>query len=512
MTDRRYGLNKYGDGKLYGPSDEREALAWDASIDWDEDGLFEINESSLLIGVKIARGRTRLLKQLGGGFETVRTGKATLTFKNRDGRFDGWNTSSPLYPNVGYGKDIRIRVRDLSVSDETYPLFRGVITNIVPTGTGRDSKVIIHASDGLEYLRNNSARVAIQQNITPNEAIGMILDAVNWPGRWGRNLDVSTETIPYWWASGDKKAMSEIEDLALSFLGYFFCAADGKATYIKRSNVSEAVADYPQEYLLKDIGNPQPYELQRNVTRLKVHPRRASATTTIYELVGTPPSIAPGGANAETLFCHYTYNGFPVPAVNVTISLFEANTQSDFAGTDQTSNCTATLLDVGESGMVTITNNSSGIVYVRLKLDGEAIYEPNTADITYPKDLSTISTPRELLFDLLWQQDVNVARDIADVLGPFYAGLHPMPNIKIENRPSLQYTPDLFDIVSASVEELGISGYVYRVGGIEHATDSSFENCQRVITRLYLEPYISAENFMLWDTSSVWDTDTVFGW
>lgn len=512
MTDRRYGVNKYGDGKLYGSSDTRQALLWDVSIDWDEDGIVDENESSLLTSVKIERGRKRLLRQLGGGFETVSTGKAVLTFKNRDGRYDGWNASSPLYPNVSYGKEIRIRVRDLNDTADPYPLFRGVITNIIPTGTGRDTSVTIHASDGLEFLRNNSARLAINTDITPDEAIQLVLSSVNWPTRWGSNLDVSSETIPYWWASGNKRAMSELEDLALSFLGYFYCDATGQARYVKRSSVTDVVAEFPQEYLLKDIGNPQPYELQRNITRVKAHPRKLSATTTIYQLVGSPPVVAPGAANSERIFCDYKYNGFVVPALNVAISVFEANTQSNFLGTDRTSDCTAVLNDFGDTGMVTITNNSAGNVYIKLELEGEAVYEPNASDITYPKDMSTISAPRELVFDLLWQQDVNVARDIADVLGPFYASLHPMPNIKIENRPSLQFGVDLFDIVGVDIAALGISGYTYRVGGIEHATDTRFENCQRVISRLYLEPYISAGDFMQWDTSSVWDTSTVFGW
>lgn len=512
MTDRRYGLNKYGDGKLYGPSDARQALAWEASFDWDEDGLFDGNEAGLLTSVNISRGRKRMLREFGGGFETIPTGKAVLTFKNRDGRFDGWNENSPLYPNVDSGKDVRVSVRDMSGSADPYPLFRGIVTKIQPVGTGRIEKVIVYASDGLEYLRNYPARAAIQTEITPDEAIDLILSAVGWPAKWDRLLDASLDTIHYWWASGDKKAMSEIESLALSFLGYFFCNASGKARFIQRTSISDAVADFPQEYLLKDIENPQPYEIRRNVIRLKVHPRTAATSTTIFQLVGTPPSIATGAGNAETLFCNYTYNGKQVPAQNVAIDVFEANTQSDFAGTDLTASCSAVLTDFGDTGKVVITNNSGSLAYYRLELTGDAIYEPNTADITYPKDLSTIKTPRELVLDLLWQQDINVARDIADVMGPFYAALHPNPNVKIENRPSLQFVPDLFDLVSVGLDALGLSGYTYRVGGIEHVTDPNYENCQRVTSRFWLEPYTSGGDFMQWDTNSVWDTSTVFGW
>lgn len=516
MTDRRYGVNKYGDGKLYGPSDTRQALAWDTSIDWDENGIFDANEASRLTAVSINRGRTRLLQDAGQGFESISTGTAVITLRNQDGRFDGWNASSPLYPNVNYGKDIKIRVRDLNVSNTIYPLFRGTITNIVPVGYGDDAKVMIYASDGLDLLRNYPARVAIQTGITPDAAIGKILDAVNWPAKWGRNLDAESQTIPYWWASGNKLAMSEIEALALSFLGYFFISAAGQARFIKRSNISSAVASFTQDMVLKDIGNPQPYQVRRNVTRLKVHPRTRASTGVIWQLLGNTPSIPSGAANALTLFANYTYNNAAAPAISVITPVattdFLVNTAADGSGTNLTASCTVALTDFGDTAKLVITNTSGSTGYITfLRIRGDAIYEPNAADVTYPTDTSSIRLPRELLMDLLWQQDINVATDISNVLGPFYDAAHQIPSLKIDDRPDLQYLADLFDIVSPDIAYLGIGGS-FRVGGIEINTDSQYENCQKVQTIWHLEPYVSASGFMQWDTNSVWDSTTVFGY
>lgn len=516
MTDRRYRVNKYGDEKLYGASDAREALAWDVSIDWDEDSIFDANEADRLTGYSLNRGRTRLLKSAGEGFEPISTGTCTVTLQNDDGRFDAWNTASPLYPNVNYGKDIRVRVKDLATGI-IYPRFRGTITNIVPMGYGDDAKVQITASDGLDYLRNYPGRVAMQQNILPDAAIGYILDAVQWPARWGRDLDVSAETIRYWWSSGNRQAMSDIEDLAISFLGYFFVDAEGQARFIKRSNVSGSVADYDQAELLKDIGNPQPYQLLRNITRLKVHPRTQASTGTIWQLVGNTPSIVPGANNALTLFANYTYNNVAVPAINVITPVattdWLVNTQADGLGTNLTGSCTCVMTDFGDTAKLVFTNNSASLGYlIAPKIRGDAIYEPNVSDVTYPSDLSAVRNPRELVFDLLWQQDINVAIDVVNVLGAFYAGQHPMPNIKVDDRPSKQYAADLFDIVNINLAYIGLSGESYRVGGIEEQTDSQYENCQKVSTQLYLEPYVSANSYMQWDTNSAWDTSTVFGW
>lgn len=511
-VDRRYGVNRYGDEALYGSSDALEALAWDVSIDWDDDGMLETNDADRLIGVRISRGRSRMLATNGAGFEPVPTGTAVLTFRNDDGRYDGWNEDSPLYPNVTYERDGRVRVRDRETGT-IYPLFYGRITNITPSGYGVDARVDIELSDGLELLRNGQARVALQEGITPDDAIGKVLDSVGWPSRWGRNLDAASETIYYWWASGNKLAMSEIEDLAQSFLGYFFAAADGKARYIIRTATPSAVENYAQQDLLKDIGNPQPYEIRRNVTRIKVHPRTQAATGTIWELVGTPPSILPG----ETLliWANYTYDGDPTPAVDVITPVATTdiliNTAADGGGSDITASCTIQLTDFGDTALLKITNNSASTGYPYFcRIRGDAIYEPNVSDVTYPSDISSVTNARELLFDLIWQQDVNVAVDLSNVLGPFFASLHPIPTVKMKDQPGMQFTADLFDVATADLDILGLIGISYRVGGIDHRTLQ--DNCQSVETAITLEPYVSSEDFMRWDTASEWDSTTVFGW
>lgn len=517
MTDRdnRFGLFKFGTSHKFGASSfDLPALAWDFSIDWDGDGLFETNESRYMKNIYIKRGRTRMIKNLGGGLESVSTGTATITLVNNNGRFDGWNEDSALYPNVGNGKTVRIRVRPLDGSI-LYPLFYGTISNIVPMGT-RDKTVNIYVNDRLDFLRNATSRVAMQEGITPGEAIGLILDAAGWKAVWGRDLDTSVETIDYFWSSGSRKAISEIQDLANSFLGYFFCDARGRARFIDRTTVGDLAAEYSQDELLKDIGNPQPYEVKRDVTILKVHPRAQAATGVLWELIGTAPSVQTGANNPFTIFTPYTYANAPAPAVNVITPVattdFLVNSQADGGGSNLTGSCTVTITDFGDNAKLVLTNTSGTLGYItKLQIRGDAIYETNAADVTYPTDLADAESLRELVFDLKWQQDFNVAVDIVSVLGPFYTALHPFPAIRLENRFEKQFGVDLFDIVSADLPKLGLIGESFRVGGIEHKS-INVDNCQSIQTTLWLEPYIAAGDYMQWDTNSVWDTSTVHGW
>lgn len=511
MTDRRYGVNKYGDGKLYGASTDMETLAWDVSFDWDGDGIFESNESHHLKGIKVNRGRQGMLNENGVGFREIPTGRAVLSFHNLDGRYDAWNASSPIYPMVNYGVEVRIRVRKL---DDTtvYPVMRGVVTGINPSGYGSRPQVDFTISDGLAYLRNTYSRVAMQIDITVDQAIRLTLVGAKY--NWGMNLDATLEAIKYWWSSGNTLAMSEIESLATSFLGYFFADRENKARFISRGTVYGVVKTLEQYELLKDVGNPQPYDIHRNIVRLKVHPRKAASSGMIFQLQGEVPSIPAG--QTLIMFGDYSYNGNSVPAINVITPVattdYVLNSQSNGLGSDLTSSATLRFYDFGNTFKMALANGSASTAYVTLfKVRGDAVYETDTADITYPNDVDTVIQPRELFVDLVWQQDINVARDIADVQGAFWATLHPTPVVKIDTRPELQFGLELFDVVEVNLAKIGLSYATYRVGGIEHATYGS-DNCQNVITTLWLEPYISAGNYMQWDTNAMWDTSTIFGW
>jgi hypothetical protein len=267
------------------------------------------------------------------------------------------------------------------------------------------------------------------------------------------------------------------------------------------------------EILLKDLTLPQPWENSRNVTRIKVHPRIAASSGVIYQLVGNTPSIQPGASNALELFGDYTYNNDRVPAQAIVTPVattdYLMNTQADGGGTNKTANCTVSITDFGDSVKFTITNNDASLVYLtKLQLRGEALYEPNISDVVYESP-GFETLPREFKLDLLWQQDINVATDFSNLLGPFIAELHPFPIVQLEGRPDTQFTPDLFDIVTLSLDSLGILGESYRVAYIEHETLN--ESCQAVRTKFYLESYISGDEYWIWDTLSKFDTETIFG-
>lgn len=514
MTDRRYGVNKYGDGKLYGFSDAAgQVLGYGLQIDWNNDGILEGSEGDRLVSWQCFRGRRNYVRPNGQGYEPLQTGTLTFTLDNYDGRYDGWNQNSPLYPNVTYGLDVSLKVRDLSTTDPSavYPIFYGVISDITPTGYGKNAKVTFRAKDGWQYLRDYTARVAVSTDITPDAAIDDILDYIGWPSRWGRSLATNADNIKYFWANGNKQAASVIKEITDSFVGYFYIDNTGQAVYKPRSDIAASAFDYSQDEILKDIGLPQPYEIRRNTTRIKSYPRTIAESTKIWQLLGDTPAVQPGTNNPEIIWANYTYNDIPVPAQNVVTPVassdYTMNSQADGGGTNVTSDFDVALQDLGDTAKLTITNNGASVGYItKLEVNGDAIYLQNNADIIYPA--TDVTQPREFFLDLPWQQNVNVAKDFGDLIGPFMDQLNPFPIIQVEARPEDQFTPDLFDIVSVSIPKLGITGDSFRVGGIEHK--SLDEKCNAIQTRLYLESYVSFENFWVFPIAD-FGTDTVFG-
>lgn len=501
----------WGDGTLWGGNTET-TLVWGVEVDWDKDGLFDgSNEAGALMNVETFRGRRGWLNTgETGGFQSIGTGSARITLRNVDGRYDPWNTASALYPLVTDGCEVRVRVCDLA-SGTIYPIFFGVIADIQASNYQNEPSVVLVVEDGWRNLRRTTARVAMTENVTPDTAVGQVLDAAKWPSRWGRDLDLASDTIQYFWSSGSIQAATELERLAQSFLAYFYIDAAGMAKYITRTNAAEAVADLDQAELSKDLSMAQPWENRRSITRIRTHPLAVASGVTLWEMIGSTPTIVSG--TSLVLWANYSYNNGPVSGRNVITPVastdWTANTASGGGGTDKTGEVTLTFSSLGDTAKLIFSYSGGGTIYLTAaKIRGDALYEVSATDVTYPADPESVTDPREFVLDLPWLQEVNAARDFAEVIGPFLEEAHPFPTVKIESRPELQLGIDLFQLVTATIARTGVLGVSFRVAGISHQAQGS---CQSVTTTLWLEPYIAGGSYWTWPITN-FGVDTIFGW
>jgi hypothetical protein len=490
----RYDTFRYSQD-LYG-EDVSTANLWALEVDWTGNGFSGANEASRMVACSVSRGRNYLLNRDGNGFQRVQPGRMSVTLDNRDGRYDPYNTTSPIYPYVIPGKRFRLRVKN-GTAGMLYYVMTGFIEDIQPV-SGRE-QVLITGVDALELFSNQDIITSqVYEAIRIDDAIETILDAAGWNNY---SVDALSDTIAYWWVDNRSvvNAIGELEDASL---GTFFVSNDGVAKYYSRRRSAAEVLALQSDDILREIKVSQPWETVRNSIELVVNPRVEQSNAELWALQGQPSVVA--GSSLE-IWAAYQYDNESVPAIDVTApsSDFAVNTASDGSGTDLTTDCSVAITAFPETAKLIVTNGSGSDGYViSLKVWGKSVIMPNPVIIrdTDPASIAIYDT-RKFQIDSTWLQDSNIAIDLASVLVSLLADARKNPTVRIEARPDIQFLVDLFDRIALEIPYLNIDS-AYRVGAIEHEWIEN--NGQSVLTTLSLEPII--------DTSaSYWTFPTEIG-
>jgi hypothetical protein len=497
MASSRYGGAKYGSGVKYGATSPTTML-WALEVDWNDDGVYDyFNDASRMIGLRINRGRNYLLSSGGERFEPVGVGRMSIILNNQDDRFNPYNASSALYPDVAPGRFIRVRVRE---GANTHTLFAGIIQDIVPSGYGSDPTVTIEAEDGLRWLQDTPATTGVYQSIFADTAIAAVLADVQWPALWGSSIQSGADVLDYWWAR-DRSAFEELVSLADSELGRMWVSADGALVFRNRQDDPAAVLSITQAQVEKTLSLSQPWEIQRNICRVTSNPISAGAVSDIWTNSGV---LAIGAGETIELFA-----GFSAAAVGVLAPVagtdFAAFRNSDGSGTNETASVTIAAEIFSESARLTIANAAARVVYLTLlKVRGQLL---ESAPVSARATVAGYDRhPRTLNLDLEWQQDANNPATFAPQLLTILNTAPGLPTISIDTRPDIQFTPDLFDVITVDLAKLGINSN-FRVGHIAHEWLS--ETGQSVRTTWKLEPTWNY-NYWIFDTGVL--DSTPLGW
>lgn len=495
----RLGTVPYGSA-TYGALAPDE-LAWGLDIDWDNDGKWNgENDARKLSALTITRGRNFYIRADGKGFETQETGKIDAIWENNDGRYDPYNTGSPLYPNVQPGRLFRLRV--LTPAGNLYHVMAGMISNIRPDSSGA-KRARMAGEDGVRFLRQ-SVSVAVKENYRTDEAIADMLTEIGWPAGWGSDLDIGMDVRPYWWMD-KRSAYMEIYDLVNSELGQFYVAADGKATFRNRNASVSIAATLDGTNFREGIEVAMPWEVVRSTVRVWVRPRVLVSAVEIWRYQEVP-SIA-AGASLE-IWADFKYSNNSVPAKTVTTPVattdYTANSQSDGLGTNLTANISIAITKFSQSAKLIITNNGGTTAYLTLmKLRGDVIDSPNA---TYQEAQSGMSINQTFELDLPWIQSTTVASGFADYLLLFLSG-RAFVRTKMVDQYDTQFSVDLNTLVDVNIPDLGIYG-TYRVAWLKHRWLN--RSGYHVETEWLLEPYISLSG-TYWVFPATIGTTTIYG-
>lgn len=476
------------------------ALTWTFSFDWDNNGVFEANEGDRATYLTVERGRRGYVKPDGSGFERPRPGRAIFDLDNYDGRFDPLNSSSPIYPDVRPGREVLIQVNDGAT---TYDVFKGAIGVPIPKEGATYKKTRFVAEDGWRFLFDRTTRKEIQEDKRTDQCIDYILTDIGWPAAWGDSLGTGADTLPYWWVDG-QSAADAIMDLVESEMGQFYIAVDNEANFIGRHalyNGASAVT-LNQTQLLNEPIIPFPYEVIRNIIRIRVHPKTEAATAVLWTLDETP-AIAPG--STYTVFAEYTKDDVVVPAKSVVTPVattdYTANSEAGGGGSDMTSDVSITFTKFGTTAKLEVenTNVSDTLYLTKLQVRGDAVYTANVGLVERDESAGSDFDPRVLELDLPWQQDVYTAEDLSYWLASFLPDPSSFPRIQFLDRSTIQFAHDLYTRLTLGVTALGVSDDYY-IGYVFH--EWLDDNGQGVRTEWRLEPV---------DTATYWKFPTKLG-
>lgn len=489
-------------------------------IDWDADGTYT-DEVSRLLAFNIRRGRDCSLSE--DGYASVEPGFCSLLLDDYDNRYNPFNTSSALYPYVLPNRKIKIQEIFDGV---TKNLYTGFIRDIHPESKVRE--VRIDCYDGIDWLQKQKCtRGALHTGYGVHQAIVTLVEDAGWPFSdatgWtfpvtfnsvvfgGSAIENNGDTIPYWWADPGKTVWEEISEIAKAFAGDAFVASDGTFSYNSRLYVTSAKLELVQDMLLKDLDLQVPWRELRNDIAVIAYPRQATAADSDLWCLNDTPLIGAGAT--LMLYADFQYQGDRCAASSLTTlsatTDYTANTLADGSGTSKTDQLAITVTAYASSAKLEIKNNDAAGIYVTLlKLRGVGLYAQSGTQCL-ASDATSISTYGQLSLTVNspWMQEVNEAQNHASYAKSIFTTTRKVIWLRADNRPEIQFVPDLFDVLSIDIDKLEIDGN-YTVTSIEHEWNGE-TGC---ITTWRLEPVMAALISDLLVFPVTWNDNNIFSW
>lgn len=512
MTTTRYGYRgiTYGaDGLTYGasaPAGDNYLLTWVLMVDWNNDGVLDgTNEAGNIFHLEVFTGRQNFLKS-SGGFQEVDVGEFSATLRNTDGRYDPYNTSSPLFGDVLPGRRFQLMVYD-EINMILQPIMKGRLDDIRPIYSMTDD-VKISGSNGIKQMSAKQIKTNVYTSIRYDDAIELLLS--DWEDGYEIDTTVS-EAMTYWWAS-NRSLFYEVNDIAHAALGMFCIAEDGKAVYRSKVNPDGALVSISGQDIDADYGVRLPifWDVIKNKVRVYARSRLQQSNVELWRQ--SEVMFIPAG-QTRTIWAQFSFNGEDGVALSVTTPVattdYTAFAAADGSGTNYTGNMSIVMTAFSTTAKLDITNTGGTGFYVTLnKLRGVALVADK---YTYSEETDDASIEEFGEFTLEvktdWLQDFNTANDHVATLLNRLSGVNRFPRVKLRPNPAIQFAIRLFGLASINIPAKSVLGE-FRIGYYKHTWRD--ELGQVVDTEIYFEPNFLENVAGAWIFPATFGTTTIF--
>jgi hypothetical protein len=249
--------------------------------------------------------------------------------------------------------------------------------------------------------------------------------------------------------------------------------------------------------LLREIEVAMPWDEIWNYIRVTAIPRKVESSTEIYRLNDVPLIIA--GATL-TIWAQHQYDGEPTPASAVTTPAattdYTGNTAANGSGTNKTANLTVTATSYAAETLLTIENTDTVDIYLTLmKLRGTPLTALSET-LAVDSDTTSIAaySKRGVNVGSRWIQTMDHAVGMAGYMELFLPEIKRVPQVRLVDRFTEQFLPELGDKITLTVSTLGISG-TYTLIQINHdwRAGEAFETTFKLVPEL--ESFTGIERF-----------------
>jgi len=362
------------------------------SVDWSGLTSFSgVNDdiTSLVLEARWDYGRD-YASQLKG--KSV-AGKMIWRVKNDDGRFNSFNTASPLSSNLLPGRPIQ---SEMEVSGTSAVMWRGFIDEIKPEpDIGGVHRAKISSRGSLHKINQEQVDISLQTLVTTGSAINAILDGINWPAS-SRSIDAGVYVMPDFWVKNPKKALNVLRDVENTEFGFIRETKDGKIAFDDRHHRTQLTAqtaysdDVGSGIRCQRIDQLDPYREIFNSIEVPVNRYTEGASAVLWVLAQSgfsSPPIAVGGTQA--FFAKFPNLDSVANAVGVDFwttpvasTDMLANSNAEGTGTDFSSDVAITVSKFDTAMKIVLSNNANATSFIT-KLQGQGIpkLQPNTVNI-----------------------------------------------------------------------------------------------------------------------------------
>jgi len=496
---------RYGEGTLYGAAGvyygeqtiTTRTITWGVIVDWDDDGTFtgENEATGRLQGLRLRQGREFIFNSSSDGLQYPDAGTLELDMLDTNGRYDPYNTDSPLSGYLYKNQKIQVVIKS-ETSSTTYPVFTGRIADIRPD-YGSPQRAIIYV-DGEAVRLNTKIKSTVYTNVQYDAQISAALTLAGWTN--STDIDsTGSDQMAYHWFS-NTRAISEIEKIAEAAFGLFWISEDGTAVYRGRINPdvsTQSITESDIDYSYR-IQIPAPRDVLRNRARVYARPRTAVTNAEGWRMLDKP-LIAAGTGDA--IWADFTYNGESVPATSVTSPVattdFTANDAQDGSGTNRTANFSFSTTAFSTTAKLIPTNSGVGAYLTLLKIRANIITTDKYTFAEYEDADSILAYgDREFTMNTDWLQDLNTANEYAQVFVSRFKNPRAFPRFKFK-RSSIdkQFTTGLFEMITVNFNTFGVTGE-FRTGYMERSWSINEPNV--IDSIYYLEPNTTAGTGDTW--------------